>query len=70
MFDSGRSFSLKYDLIRPPYYLTIPRIVASPTSRSASVFFPSGVLTFDYVIMVGRKGESIVENKKNKLSIN
>ena len=70
MFDSGRSLSFKYDLSRPPYYLTIPRIVASPTSRSANVFFPSGVLTFDYIVMVGRKGESIVENKKNKFSIN
>ena len=40
MFDSGRSFSLKYDLIRPPDSLIIPRIVASLTSRSASVLFP------------------------------
>ena len=44
MFDSGCSFSLKNDLIRPPYSLIIPRIVASPTSRSTSVFSP---LAFD-----------------------
>ena len=40
MFDSGRSFSLKYDLIRPPDSLIIPRIVASLTSSSTSVLFP------------------------------
>ena len=48
MFDSGRSFSLEYDLIRsphsgahnPPAVLKIPRIVASPTSLSASVLHP------------------------------
>ena len=48
MFDSGRSFSLEYDLIRSPYsgahnppaVLKIPRILASPTSRSASVLYP------------------------------
>ena len=40
MFDSGRSFSLKYDLIRPPYWLIVPRIVASLTSRSTSIFSP------------------------------
>ena len=28
--------------------------------------FPSSILTFDYIIMVGRKKESIVENTKNK----
>ena len=39
MFDSGRLFSLKNDLIRPPYSSIIPRIVASLTSRSTSVFF-------------------------------
>ena len=47
MFDSGRSFSLEYDLIRSPYsgahnppaVLKIPRILASPTSRSASVLY-------------------------------
>ena len=66
IFDSGCSFSLKYD--RPPYWLIIPRIVASPTSRSTSA---SSVLTlnFDDIIMEGRKGESIVENTKDKLSI-
>ena len=70
MFDSGRSLSFKYDLSRPPYYLTIPRIVASRLHVQQTFFFPSGVLTFDYIVMVGRKGESIVENKKNKFSIN
>ena len=39
MFDSGRSFNLKYDLIRPPYYPLIPGIVASPNSRSTRVLF-------------------------------
>ena len=47
MFDSGRSFSLEYDLIRLPYWgahnppavLKIPRILASPTSRSACVLY-------------------------------
>ena len=69
IFDSGCSFSLKYDLIRPPYWWIIPRIVASPTSRSTSA---SSVLTlnFDDIIMEGRKRESIVENTKDKLSIN
>ena len=37
MFDSGRSFSLKYYLIRSPYPL--PRIVDSLTSRLTSVLF-------------------------------
>ena len=69
MFDSGRSFSLKYDLIRPPYQLIIPRIVVSLTYRSTA-FFSLYVLTFDYIVMVGRKRESIVENTKNKLRIN
>ena len=42
MFDSRRSFSLEYDLIQLDSFivLKIPRIVASPTSRSASVFYP------------------------------
>ena len=48
MFDSGRSFSLEYDLIRSPYsgahnppaVLKIPRILARPTSRSASLLYP------------------------------
>ena len=73
MFDSGRSFSLKYDLFRPPYYLIIPRIVASPTSRSTSVLFPLAfwhLTLLSIIIMVGRKRESIVESNKNKLSIN
>ena len=70
MFDSGRLFSLKNDLIRPPYSSIIPRIVASLTSRSTSVFFPSSVLKFDFIMMVGRKRESVVDSNKNKLSIN
>ena len=37
MFDPRRSFSLEYDLIGSPE--KIPRIVAIPTSRSASVFY-------------------------------
>ena len=40
MFDSQRSFSLKYDLICPPYYLIFPRIEASPSLRSTTVHFP------------------------------
>ena len=42
MFDSTRSFSMEYDLIQLDSFnlLKIPRIVASPTSRSASVFYP------------------------------
>ena len=54
MFDSGRSFSLKNDLVRPPYQLIVHRILASLTSRSTSVFFPaSSVLTFDFIMKVG-----------------
>ena len=70
MFDSGRSFSVKCDLIRPPYWLIIPRIVVSPNSNSASVFFPLAFWHLTIIIMVDRNRESIVENTKNKLSIN
>ena len=38
MFDSRRSFSLEYDLL--VHRKKIPKIVAVPTSRSASVFYP------------------------------
>ena len=38
MFDSRRSFSLEYQLIRSPYEKN-PRIVASPTSSLASIFY-------------------------------
>ena len=44
MFDSGRSFSLKYYLIRSPYPL--PRIVDSLTSRLTSVLFRLFPLAF------------------------
>ena len=41
MFDSRRSFSLEYSFTGA---FKIPRIVASPTSRSASVFYPLALL--------------------------
>ena len=49
MFDSERSFSLKYDLICPPYYLIFPRIEASPSLRSTTVLFP---LAFWYLTIL------------------
>ena len=39
-FDSTHSFSLEYDLCDSAWFSLIPSIVASLTSRSASVFYP------------------------------
>ena len=46
------------------------KILLSIISRAAWQHRYYSVLTFDYIIMVGRKRESIVETTKNKFSIN
>ena len=63
MFDSRRSFSLEYDLIRSPVYLKSLESVASPTSRLASVFYP---LTLPYRVTLDLSSTNYIPLKTQR----